>query len=227
MFQMMNGPIILNNMNRFKNYYHLNLPKLRDVRNPEFKLDSITHLLGKRGIVRLSPEVVFNESFLDFLIKCEITPSHCVLFYTGPNHSGTPHVDGGDSKTGAWSMNWNMGSRMILNYYKSDELIEKFQKTFKNRSDLINDQGKKSTKGLSEEVVNEGHGYEYLLAEGRQLEKIESHSTQSPFLLRTEIPHSVTNLDDCKRWAFTLRGAPRNTWEEAIELFSKYNLIVE
>lgn len=214
-------------MSQYNNYYHLNLPKLRDVRNNEFKLDSITSQLGKRGIVRLSPEVVFNNTFLDFLVSCEITPSHCVLFYTGPNHSGTPHVDGGDSKTGAWSMNWNMGSRMILNYYKSDELIEKFQQKFKTRLEPSNSRNQVSTEGLSKEVVNEGHGYEYLLAEGRQLEKIESHSVQPPFLLRTEIPHSVTNLDNCKRWAFTLRGAPTNSWEEAIQLFSKYNLIAK
>lgn len=190
------------NMPQYKNYYPLKLPKLRDVRNENFNLDSAMAVL-KNGIARLPPDMVFKKDFLEFLNDHNVRPSVSVLLYTGPDHIGTPHIDGANLETGSWSMNWNVGSQMILYYYKSDDLIENYKKTFQNQT------------------------REYMLINDRELEKTETYLPQSPFLLRNDAPHSVVNLEKTKRWAYTLRGSPRTPWEDVIELFYKNDFIID
>lgn len=50
----------------------------------------------------------------------KIYPTVAVLIFTKPNHVGSPHIDADVYNTGPWSINWNIGSEMVLNYYKSD-----------------------------------------------------------------------------------------------------------
>jgi hypothetical protein len=101
-----------------KNCYNLNLPKLENVLIPNFKFPNPKQTIN--GIYRSEPQKIFQDSFLDLLSKNQIYPSVSVIFYTRSNHRGSPHIDGNTKNTGPWSINWNIGSNMILNYYDTD-----------------------------------------------------------------------------------------------------------
>jgi len=106
------------NSDAYKNCYNLKLPELDYIIRSDFKLPSLKDTTN--GIYRTDPRNVFKLDFLQSLNNFKIYPMVAVLFYTKPNHIGSPHIDGNAPNTGPWSINWNIGSEMVLNYFKSD-----------------------------------------------------------------------------------------------------------
>jgi hypothetical protein len=102
----------------YENCYNLKFSGLTHVVRQDFKLPDVNKTIN--GIYRTDPRNIFNDDFLNLLETYKIYPTISVLFYTRPNHRGSPHIDGNTFNTGPLSINWNIGSEMILNYYKSD-----------------------------------------------------------------------------------------------------------
>lgn len=109
---------LIKNSDTYKNCYNLKLPELDYIIRSDFKLPSLKETTN--GIYRTDPQNIFNKDFLQSLVNQNIYPTVSVLFFTRPNHKGSLHIDGNTFNTGSWSINWNIGSEMILNYYKSD-----------------------------------------------------------------------------------------------------------
>jgi hypothetical protein len=133
---------IKNDIKLYKNCYNLKLPKFTDIVRPDFKFPGIKETVN--GIYRLPPDKIFNKEFLTSLEDHKIYPTISVLFYSRSNHRGSPHIDGTTPQTGPWSINWNVGSKMLLHYYKSD--LKNDSKNYM----LINDDIEKLESGIPE-----------------------------------------------------------------------------
>jgi hypothetical protein len=69
-------------------------------------------------------------------------------------------------------------------------------------------------------------GTDYMMYRDDQVNLVEEikvpHNTL--MLVRTDIPHQVTNYSTSKRYCLSVRGSPILKWEDAVEHFRPYFL---
>lgn len=75
------------------------------------------------------------------------------------------------------------------------------------------------------DVTNQGNA-NYKIFENQRLEKLVTAEITGPCLIRTDQIHSIDNLEDCDRWAVTLRGHPKDSWDACVNFFKKTEIIV-
>lgn len=63
------------------------------------------------------------------------------------------------------------------------------------------------------------------LFERNTLTPIKEYSGCEKFVLRTDIIHSVENLENKSKWAITLRGHPKESWGDCVDFFRKSKII--
>lgn len=65
----------------------------------------------------------------------------------------------------------------------------------------------------------------YTLFERSSLNSIKEYSGYEKFIVRTDMIHSIENIENRSRWAITLRGHPKESWGDCVDFFKKSKII--
>jgi hypothetical protein len=136
---------------------------------------------------------------LKFILQMKMIPRYNKLFISPPNMTSSIHID---SLSQSYAINYVWG--------EGESKMRWFE--------VMTDEPNKPAVTTA--------GDDYMIYNDTQVKLIEEievpHNTL--MLVRTDIPHQVSNYSDTKRYCLSVRGSPVMKWEDAVEHFRPYFL---
>lgn len=136
---------------------------------------------------------------LKFILQMKMIPRYNKLFISPPNMTSSIHID---SLSQSYAINYVWG--------EGESKMRWFE--------VMTDEPNKPAVTTA--------GDDYMIYNDTQVKLIEEievpHNTL--MLVRTDIPHQVSNYSDTKRYCLSVRGSPKMNWEDAVAHFRPYFL---
>lgn len=171
-----------------QNYYKLKLPFTKD----DILIDD--NILSKEysshsAIINLIPEEALSKNVLNFFKDNNLTKLKVVLFNCPPNFKSQIHIDGHDKLLRSFAINIPWGSsNSVMTWYKTV-----------------------GSKSPTPNLTMARNPYMYF--DEDTVEVIDSTSVNSITMVRTDIPHSIENLDKINaRWCVSIRTNDISNW---------------
>jgi len=185
---------LLNKTTMIKNHYNLNF------KFPILK-DGFKFPMDNRYHYAWEPEKFISQEAINFFENINVMLITCRVFKILPGGRSRIHIDGVNSRKHNSAINWIFGSTSsAMHWYATT-----------------------NTGHMS--INTEGNTIEKLQKwDLTQVEEIEKASFLGPTLVRTDVPHDVTNFDTKNvRWCVSIRTQKSLlTWEESVEFFKPY-----
>ena len=183
-----------------KNYYILDYTDT--FVNKYFKLSN--EKLDKWKVMKASGANSISQDGLKFLLKTGLNPTNPYLFIGPPCSSTDIHMD-------------NLIQSYAINYIWGESKSKMSWYDIKANTSIV-PKVLTATSGVTTKNIN------YLPCRDNQVKLIEEvHVTNNILMLvRTDIPHRVTNYSNATRYCLSVRGSPTLKWEDAVEHFKPY-----